>query len=250
MRILVVSDLHYNLKQFDWLMDVGSEYDLVIIAGDLLDVVGHADLDTQIVVVVKYLNRLRDQVPVVVCSGNHDGDAKNASGEYICEWLQKARKENLFVDGEGFDCSGGTFCVCPWWDGPQSRQEMMEFIEAQAAKPRKLWMWVHHAPPTESPISWTGSKDAGDSFFLECLATYRPFLALSGHIHNSPFAQGGRWVDRIGETWVFNAGRQMAPIPSYIVLDLDRMEATWYSLSGAESVDLSSTACEPIPVPA
>ena len=37
MRILVVSDLHYTLKQLDWVTAVAPDYDLVVIAGDLLD---------------------------------------------------------------------------------------------------------------------------------------------------------------------------------------------------------------------
>ena len=58
MQALIVADLHYNLRQFDWLLRVAGDYDLVIVAGDLLDLAGHADLDTQIVVVTKYLARL------------------------------------------------------------------------------------------------------------------------------------------------------------------------------------------------
>ena len=33
MRILLVSDLHYTLKQFDWVGSVASEYDVVVVAG-------------------------------------------------------------------------------------------------------------------------------------------------------------------------------------------------------------------------
>ena len=51
MRALIVADLHYSLRQFDWLQRMAADYDMVILAGDLLDIAGHADLDTQIVVV-------------------------------------------------------------------------------------------------------------------------------------------------------------------------------------------------------
>ena len=46
MKALVVADLHYSLRQYDWLMRVAGPYALVIVAGDLLDTAGHADLDT------------------------------------------------------------------------------------------------------------------------------------------------------------------------------------------------------------
>ena len=33
MKILISSDLHYRLKQFDWLINVSEKYDMVILAG-------------------------------------------------------------------------------------------------------------------------------------------------------------------------------------------------------------------------
>ena len=38
MKGLLVSDIHYRLKQLDWLASVAPEFDLVVIAGDHLDV--------------------------------------------------------------------------------------------------------------------------------------------------------------------------------------------------------------------
>ena len=61
MKILYVADLHYSLKQFDWLVANAAPYDVVAIGGDLLDVGGLLDPDVQIVVVEKYLRRLRRQ---------------------------------------------------------------------------------------------------------------------------------------------------------------------------------------------
>ena len=55
MKILVVSDLHYTLPQFDWLVEAAPAYDLVMIAGDLLDIASFVDPETQIIVVLKYL---------------------------------------------------------------------------------------------------------------------------------------------------------------------------------------------------
>ena len=38
MRCLVVADLHYSLPQFDWLLAAAPEFDVVIFAGDALDI--------------------------------------------------------------------------------------------------------------------------------------------------------------------------------------------------------------------
>ena len=55
MRVLLVSDLHYSLKQLDWVTANAAEYDLVVIAGDLLDIRSNVEPDAQIAVVLEYL---------------------------------------------------------------------------------------------------------------------------------------------------------------------------------------------------
>jgi len=97
MKALIVADLHYSLRQFDWLLRVAPDYDLVIIAGDLLDIAGHCDLDVQIVVVTKYLARIARQTRLVTCSGNHDGDTRNEADEFIAEWLQDELRDPQLV---------------------------------------------------------------------------------------------------------------------------------------------------------
>ena len=62
---------------------------------------------------------------------------------------------------------------------------------------------------------------------------------LTGHVHDPPFKPDGAWADRIGETWVFNAGRQIGPVPTRIELDLDEQRATWVSLLGTEEINLT-----------
>ena len=37
MRILLTSDLHYKLRQFDWLFQAAPDFDAVVIAGDHID---------------------------------------------------------------------------------------------------------------------------------------------------------------------------------------------------------------------
>ena len=72
MRILSVSDLHYSLKQLDWLSQAAKGFDLVVVAGDLLDIASTVDLDTQALVVSKYFKKITTTSPMVVSSGNHD----------------------------------------------------------------------------------------------------------------------------------------------------------------------------------
>ena len=87
MRCLVVADLHYSLPQFDWLVSAAPQFDLVIFAGDALDITSTVDYRAQIVVVKRYLARLAGLTRIVLCSGNHDLDERNAEGEKISRWI-------------------------------------------------------------------------------------------------------------------------------------------------------------------
>lgn len=238
MRLLFVADLHYSLKQFDWLVDQAGEFDVAIIGGDLLDLGSSLDPDVQIAIVEKYLNRLREKTRVLVSSGNHDGDGRNGADESIAEWLHAARQERLHVDGDSLDLGDTRITVCAWWDGDLSRREVEEQLAREAPQVRGKWIWVHHAPPEGSRTSWTGRKFAGDEVLREWIDRFGPDMVLSGHIHNSPFYDDGAWIDRIGKTWVLNPGRQIGSQPTSIVIDLDAMTAEWRSAEGSLVRDL------------
>ncbi|MBN9690808.1 MAG: metallophosphoesterase [Verrucomicrobia bacterium] len=232
MRLLFVADLHYALKQFDWVVVNAPTYDFVVIGGDLLDLSSALDLDVQIVVVEKYLTRISALAPVLVCSGNHDGDQRSAADESVARWLQDARSTRIAVDGDSVEQDGTLITLCPWWDGPESRAALEAQLARDAARSKDRWIWIHHAPPDRSPTSWTGKKFGGDEFLVGWIEKYQPTLVMCGHIHNAPFYPNGSWVDRLGKTWVFNPGRQIGPNPAHIALDLTTMSAEWISLEG------------------
>lgn len=230
MKLLFVADLHYTLKQFDWLCARAGDFDAVVIGGDLLELAGALDIDTQIVVIEKYLTRLAQRTRLLVSSGNHDGDARNAANESVCRWLREAKRDNLYVDGDSVEMGDTLVTICPWWDGPETQAEVLSLLERDAAKARKKWMWIYHAPPASSPVCWNGRKAAGDECLSEWIARFGPDVVLCGHIHNAPFYKDGSWIDQLGKTWVFNPGKQMGPVPTYLVLDLDQSQVRWSSI--------------------
>jgi Icc-related predicted phosphoesterase len=234
-KILVASDLHYRLKQFDWLASQAVGYDALIIAGDLLDISSPMDLSVQIVVMKKYLQKIGALTRLLVCSGNHDGNEKNAADEYIAPWLQEIRAEHIHVDGDNVFFEDVLVTLFPWWDGDVTRREVAEQFEQTSRLAFRKWIWVYHAPPDNSPTSWTGKRFIGDTELNRWIAQYHPDLVVAGHIHQSPYKPDGSWVDQIGKTWVFNAGAYMGDVPPHIVLDLDVMNAKWSSLAGEES---------------
>ena len=240
MKLLFVADLHYSLRQFDWLTAQAGAYDLVMIGGDLLDLGSALDFEVQIVVVEKYLRRIRQNAQLLVSSGNHDGDSRNAANESYAGWLREARAEGLFVDGDSAVIGGLRVTACPWWDGPVSRGELERLLERESARGAQRWIWCHHAPPDRSGVSWAGKRFYGDPFLREWIERFGPDAVLSGHIHRAPFlSPAGTWIDRIGKTWVFNPGQQIGHVPAFIRLDLEAMSAAWISCEGQSIHDLA-----------
>jgi hypothetical protein len=64
-------------------------------------------------------------------------------------------------------------------------------------------------------------------------------------VHQSPFVADGSWYDRIGNTWVFNAGHQFGRPPAYIVLDMDDGKAFWLSAADEQVIDLTAPLQRP-----
>jgi Icc-related predicted phosphoesterase len=246
-RILLVSDLHYSLKQFDWVQSVAADFDAVVVAGDHLDLTAVADGDAQIVVILKYLQRLAAKTRVIVSSGNHDLTRADESGEKAARWLAKARSHGAAIDGDVLEIDGTLFTICPYWDGPAGRARVEELLARSAAMPRRRWVWVYHVPPDGLRVSWIGRRHFGDPALARWIGEYQPDLVLTGHVHQSPFRKGGSWVDKLGATWVFNAGREMGPSPTHVVIDTDAMTAAWSSGAGQQEVGLHEAEAQPRP---
>jgi Icc-related predicted phosphoesterase len=237
-RILLVSDLHYSLRQFDWVVEAAPEYDLVVVAGDHLDISSPVELDAQIVVVLRYLQLIQASAPIAVSSGNHDLSGADANGERAALWLDEARAAGVPTDGDTIALGDTLVTICPWWDGPAGRDTVVAQIERDAARRPRRWVWVYHWPPVDSPTCWTGKQHYGDPDVLEWIERFRPDLVLTGHVHEPPFKPDGSWHDRIGPTWVFNPGRQGGATPTRIDIDLATGEAAWLSLAGIETISL------------
>jgi Icc-related predicted phosphoesterase len=245
MRCLVVADLHYSLPQLDWLVSAAPQFDLVIFAGDALDIGSMVDFRAQIVVVKKYLALLAAKTRVILCSGNHDLDERNAEGEKISRWIAEVRELGIACDGDDLIVGDTLFTVCPWWDGPLVKQRIVEQLHAAAAGRPQRWIWVHHAPPANSPTSWGGKRFFGDVELVQWIMQYQPSMVISGHVHQSPFITDGSWFDRLGQSWVFNAGLQPGRPPTHIVLDLDANKAFWLAAGEAQWIDLGAPLKRP-----
>jgi len=245
MRILLVADLHYALPQLDWVVEHAPEFDLVVLAGDHLDLASSVPLEAQCLVIERYVDLIRAAGPVVVSSGNHDLTGPDGAGEQCALWLDRLRAPGVYIDGESFEVGDVLVTVCPWWEGDVGKAALVEHLERDAARRPASWVWVYHWPPTDSPTSWTGQRHYGDPDLAAWVRRFEPDFVLTGHVHQSPFKPDGGWVDRLGSTWVFNAGRQIGSVPARVEVDLADGEAYWVSMLGVETQPLG----DPTPVP-
>lgn len=239
MKVLCVSDIHYSLKQFDWLAQHCEGYDLVVLAGDLMELGSYVDPDTQAAVVEQYFRRICAKVPVVACSGNHDL-VDDGDGDRSAEWLEDLSIPNLVVDYGRYDSEQICILSLPWWEGDDERARLGEWLEKHYGEERsKPVIWVYHAPPLGTKTSWNGKRDLGDAAIVEWIKAYSPALVMSGHIHNAPYYPEGSWMDRIGSTIITNGGRQTGEAPATIVLELESGSITWCGMEGCEEREIA-----------
>ena len=238
MRALLVADLHYDLKKFDWVLDEAAGVDLLVVAGDMLDIASGVPLDAQITVVVEYLARCAELTTTVACSGNHDLDSRTDAGEKETAWLADARARGVTVDGDSVSVDGWLVTACAWWEGPSTLARLEAALDDAAQQRTGGWIWAYHGPP-EGVLSWTGARHHGDPELPRLLERYHPDVVLCGHVHEAPFADDGGWVERRGDAWLFNAGRQRGQVPTHVRVELTDSTATWWSWDGSDEVALA-----------
>jgi len=175
-------------------------------------------------------------------SGNHDLTGPDPRGEQSALWLEEVRSLGVATDGDSIVLGDTLITICPWWDGPLGRERVAGQLAADGARRPTRWFWVYHWPPIGSATCWTGRREYGDPDLRAWIEAHQPDAVLTGHVHESPFKPDGAWADRIGRTWVFNAGNQIGRVPAHVVLDLSAGQARWRSMLGTEIVELTSAS--------
>lgn len=236
MKLLITADLHYNLKQFDWLLRQVAEVDAMVLAGDFLDIGSYVTVDVQSQVVEKYLTRLVRDTRVMVSSGNHDVDQPEEGAPYAAAWMQDLRDSGIEVDGDSVEMGDVTVSICPWTMHPDQRAAALSGLRAAGAKRRGTWIWVHHAPPDQTPLSWTGKVHFGSPELQGWIEELKPDLVFCGHVHQAPFQAEGAWQAKLGATLAFNAGYEMSSTPPHLWVDVENRTVQWCNSGGVETL--------------
>ena len=71
---------------------------------------------------------------------------------------------------------------------------------------RSVWM-VHQPPAGLGMDICSDGREVGSPTVLEFIRVHQPLLGCSGHIHESPYQTGGRWIARQGRTAWIQAGQ-------------------------------------------
>jgi Icc-related predicted phosphoesterase len=223
MKLLLTADLHFRIEWFRWLIEQAPSYDLVCIAGDLLDMFEVESTKEQAREVRRLIRKLADIVPVAVCSGNHDNAGRLVSHDRasVYEWfIDLGAHSKIITDGSTQKLEKLIVTTIPYHCSKEQKSIWLDrgsTIRRQTGKP---WIVFHHVPP-KTTLNASGEESEA----AELLAAYRPDYFVSGHDHAFPYTSGQSWNQRLGETRLLVPGQLLrAPFPNYINLDTESGE--------------------------
>ena len=204
-------------KQLDWVTSVAGDYDLVVLAGDHLDIASIVAPDAQIAVVLEYLARIAAKTTVDrVLRATTTSTPATSSASAPRSGSTRRAAPACSSTGRSSRPTHVLITVCPWWDGPLTREVGRPPARRRRGARRRPRVDLG-VPRAARRVADELDRESGttatptSSAWIE---QHQPAIVLCGHVHQSPFMPDGAWIDRIGSTTVFNAGRQPGPVPT------------------------------------
>jgi predicted MPP superfamily phosphohydrolase len=177
MKLLITADLHFRLHWFRWLIEEAQDFDLVCIAGDLLDMFRSETRMEQAREIRTLVEELANIVPVAICSGNHDNAGRLVAHDRASfyEWfIDLGTHRNIITDGSTRKLEHLIVTTIPYHC---SRQEKSIWLDRGSTIRRQTgmpWIVFHHVP-AKNGLGVSGEESEA----AEILATYRPDYFLS-----------------------------------------------------------------------
>ena len=205
-------------------------YDLVCIAGDLLDMFRSETRIEQACEIRTLIRALAGIVPVAVCSGNHNNAGRLVSDDRasLYEWfLDLGTHRNIITDSSTRKLENLILTTMPYHCSKEQKAIWLDrgfTIRRQTGKP---WIVLHHVPPK---IGLNVSGEESEA--AEILVAYRPDYFVSGHDHAFSYASNQSWNQKLGESCLHVPGVLLkAPFPNHIKLDTESGESSWHTTS-------------------
>lgn len=222
MKILLTADLHSRREWYRWLLDHARDSDLVCIAGDLMDMFLRLEAQASFLREQWLPAFIATGVPLAITTGNHDWQ--------IGIWMSSAMPPGVVGAGRTELVKTRTdgkivVTTCPYDSIFSELDPLMHGIWKEGAALREKWRvpWLvlaHEPPPQLAPALVVNRLSA----YIE---RYSPDYVSAGHFHEGPRVLG-KFAERTGATWCFNAGQQgKGRVPDHIVLEPEVTRATW-----------------------
>jgi hypothetical protein len=222
MRALLVADLKGNAERLRWLEAQASQFDLVAIAGNFLDVFSSIPLKSQVAHAKSFLQTLRQKTCVAFCSGNHDtiDEITSSPRGPVPTWIAQLDFEpKLVADGQTRIVK--TRLLVTTLSFIATVDQKRRSLESGATAQEKCglpWLVLHHIPLHSDQIM------AYDATVSEQLVRdFRPTIWFTGSSQDSTESRGVKWVEQIDETSVIHTGHPIErDYLSHIILDLEK----------------------------
>ena len=198
MKILHITDLHFNKHWFEWISTQQDKYDVFCITGDFLEDSKEETLIEQIEWITQWMKAFTK--PLFICSGNHD--IEELENE---DWFLKIN--NVYSDNTLKTIDGIKFgCI------PYIAPEFYEFDECDVI--------LYHLPPsnTKTSVHSKTGEDWGDKEFYRNIkkGILSPKILLCGHMHYPT-----KTIDKINNTTIYNTGvDKLKKVPNHHIINM------------------------------
>lgn len=198
MKILHITDLHFNKSWFEWIADEQDNCDVCCLSGDFLDSSKNETLQVQISWITKWFKEFKK--PLFVCSGNHD--IEDFDNE---DWLSKV--ESIYSDNAIATIKGVKIgCV------PFLAPDFYEFSECD--------ILLYHLPPSDTKTAThkITQDDWGDKELYRLLnnGTLSPKALLCGHMHHPKSS-----IEKFKTTTIYNPGSdKKSKTPKHNIIEM------------------------------
>ena len=226
---------------------VAGDFDVVVIAGDHLDLSSLVDWRAQSVVVRKYIELLESEDPADhLLRQPRPRFARRASARRWRAGSATCTARRCPSDGSRSLMVDDTLItICPWWDGPLVRADVARL----AAEARRSARPLDLGPPCAA--RQVADELGRQPLFRRCRArangSPRTSRTSSSPATSTsrPSSAAARGSTGSASTWVFNAGHQFGAPPAHIILDTDEAMALWFSAAGNQYVRLDQPLAAP-----
>jgi hypothetical protein len=235
MRLLLTAELGQNHRWLKWLDEGSRNYDLVVIAGDFINVFRPEPLNVQILKAKAFLRSLAQKTRVAISSGNHDTADEIASSSRgpIPMWMAGLDSiSTLLSDGRTSIIRQQLIVTALSYISTIDQKRLCLAEGAELRKKTNLpWLVIHHHPPVFEGGAGPEELSAG-----RLLKEFGPDFWVAGRFFDQAHSRGFAWIQTMEQSVVLNVSQESiatelreAAFPNHVVFDLESGRMQWNS---------------------